>query len=128
MHPLTAKLVELQRIESSNPVTDSVTAQIQTLRRDIPATVLGHYDRLRAAGKVPVAVVLNGSCQGCHLRLSSGAQAQLLNKDDLHLCEHCGRYIYPLRPQADEPGHAVATPAPRVRRKRARWGSLTPAS
>jgi predicted nucleic acid-binding Zn-ribbon protein len=129
MHPIIAQLVELERIESlleSAPAADTaerLAKKAKVLRAEIPAPILAHYDRLEAGGKVGIAPVLNGCCQGCHLSISTGARAELRDKSDVHVCEHCGRYIYPPRP---EPSEAVTDSPPaskasiRSTKKRAR--------
>jgi hypothetical protein len=104
MHPIVAKLIELDRIEAvldSGPAAKAekeLIGQANSLRAEIPTEILARYDQLDARGKGPVVAVINNTCRGCYLRLSTGALAALRDKTEIHICEHCGRYIYPMRP------------------------------
>lgn len=119
MHPVLEKLAELDHLgatlDSIPPAEGKkeLTSKARALRTEISADVLMHYDRLKAGGKRGVAPVVNGTCQACHLQLSSGTAARLLDKSQVHLCENCGCYIYPLHVP---PSCAVSPP---MRRKRA---------
>jgi predicted nucleic acid-binding Zn-ribbon protein len=123
MKNVIAPLFELQTLEgqSSNPDQE---ATIQRLRKKIPPQILGHYDRLRARGKRGVALVRNGVCVECHMRLASGTYATFLRAEDIMICDNCGRYLFldPAMVQAESAGNAASTPAkpPRTRRPRTR--------
>lgn len=121
MHDVTSYLKELSQIESKQTKGLSAEERIKRsvkLRQLIPEPVLNHYDRFVKAGKTPVASVRGGVCQGCYVRLSSGALQKLMRQDDLNLCENCGRYIYPEEPTCQKMEAAAATkPAGRCRIK-----------
>ena len=97
----------LQTLETQSRKTDAV--QIHTLRQGIPAHLLVHYDRLRTRGKKGVAVVRNGVCTGCHLRVATGVHNALLLGQGAIACGNCGSYLY--LPPKQEPA-----PAPKPRR------------
>jgi len=101
-----------QLLRSTEPATPERDAQIRRLRSEIPAPVLGHFDRLLQQGRGGVALVRHGVCGECHLRVSVGTLASLVRPKDLHLCDNCGSYL--LMPQ-DEVGTVAAllTPSPR---------------
>src|SRR5688572_12968443 len=80
----------------------SSNAEIESMRKSIPEAILGHYDRLMARGKKGVAVVKNGTCTGCYMRLASGTMQILMRREDIQLCDTCGRYLY-LPVQVEEP-------------------------
>lgn len=114
MNSVTILLIELQSLEeglekrlSASQRTD-VANQVAKVRGQIPITIQGHYDRLRAVGKKPMAAVVNGACQGCFLSLPYGDILRMRTSDDIHLCEHCGRYIYlkDESPATEEPSKA----------------------
>lgn len=114
MRQTVERLLALQKlILDTDPLTPEAEAEIQRLREQVPAPVLGHFDRLVARGKKAVALVHHGVCSECHLRVSSGTLASLAYGADLHLCDHCGRYL--LLP-ADEPVHPLADCAPPAKR------------
>jgi predicted nucleic acid-binding Zn-ribbon protein len=69
-------------------------ASMETIRKTIPIPILAHYDRLLARGKKGVAVVRNGVCTECHIRVAIGALASLAQEDDIQVCGNCGRYLF----------------------------------
>jgi predicted nucleic acid-binding Zn-ribbon protein len=87
------------------------------IRKTIPGPVLAHYDRLLARGKKGVAVVRNGVCTECHIRVATGALAGLAHGTDIQLCGNCGRYLFL---PADEPviPAGVRPPVKTARRKK----------
>jgi hypothetical protein len=89
-----ANLLKLQAIEfkeTTEPNSESVRTE---LRNIIPPPVLAHYDRLAIRGKKGVAIVRNQVCTGCHMRLPIGTINTLLQRQDVQLCDTCGRYLY----------------------------------
>ncbi len=124
MHDVTSYLKELCECESAakrakDASPEERQKQILKLRQLIPEQILGHYDRFVKAGKVPVIGVRHGVCMGCFVSLSTGALQKLIRQDDLNLCEHCGRYIYPIAEVAPPVAPVEEPKPPRARRGRA---------
>jgi len=120
--PITI-LVKLQALdfqETAEPNSESLRAE---LRKTIPQPVLAHYDRLVARGKKGVAIVRNQVCTGCHMLLPIGTINTLLQRQDVQLCDSCGRYLH-IPEQAEAPP-VVEAPKPAPKRKRK---TLAPAS
>jgi predicted nucleic acid-binding Zn-ribbon protein len=92
MNDVIANLLTLQEIQFGS--RKSTQSEIETLRKTVPEPILGHYDRLIARGKKGVAVVKNGTCTGCYMRLASGTLQILMRRADIQLCDTCGRYLY----------------------------------
>ena len=80
-----------------------VQAGIAALRARLPATALAHHDRLRGRGKRSVAEVRRGVCCGCHLGVASGLLAEVRRVGALHKCDNCGRFLYLVEEEEDEP-------------------------
>lgn len=125
------QLFQLQTLEerADNPEQD---ADVRRLRQKIPSPILGHYDRLRVRGKKGVALVRNGVCSGCHMRLASGAYATLVRGEDIMICDTCGRYLHyipevkpPETPAAPEAADKAKT-GKRVRKKKAATPTAAP--
>ncbi len=114
-----ANLLKLQSIESKDtPESNSVSVR-KELRGIIPQPVLAHYDRLMARGKKGVAIVRNQVCTGCHMRLPIGTINKLLQRQDVQLCDTCGRYLHIPETTAALTEPAPAVPAkPAAKRKR----------
>jgi len=123
MKKVMEPLLALQALEL-DPAreTPENAAEIARLRQAIPAPIIGHYDRLMVRGKKGVALVRNGVCSECHMRLSSGAHSQLLREEDIMVCGSCGRYLYPVHevPAPEASPEAAAADAPKKPRKRAK--------
>ena len=96
LHSQEEQAAELKR--DAEPTT-SVDALIESLRGNIPISVLILHDRLRAKGKRSVAAMRHGVCSGCHLALGVGNAAEV-ERGGLRRCGNCGRYLYPADPQA----------------------------
>jgi predicted nucleic acid-binding Zn-ribbon protein len=124
MRQTVEQLLALQKLTlDTEPLTSEAEAEIRRLRDQVPAPVLGHFDRLVSRGKRAVAIVRHGVCGECHLRVSSGTLASLAYGADLHLCDHCGRYLLlpadePIQPLADVSPPAKQSKKPSARRGR----------
>lgn len=94
MKSILQHLLKLQAIEFSGSEKEKDPAMVSQLRNQIPAQILGHYDRLVARGKKGVADVRRQSCTACHMSVPLGAVLTLRRGDDIVLCENCGRYLH----------------------------------
>jgi len=118
-------LLKMQGIElESRRLTPEQEEQAGKLRAQIPAAVLERFDRLVGRGKRAVAIVRNGVCCECHLRLPSGTLAALAYTTELHYCDNCTRILYlpedePLGLTKGAPS-APAAVKPTVKRSRKR--------
>jgi hypothetical protein len=68
--------------------------EIETLRKAVPQPILDHYDRLAVRGKKGVAILRNGVCTECHMRVPLGTLVTLARGQDVQLCGNCGRYLF----------------------------------
>jgi len=88
------RLLELQDLEMGPRAgTPENQPGIDALRKEIPDPILAHYDRLRVKGKKGVALVRNGVCSGCQMKLATGIHAALLRDEDIAMCDNCARYL-----------------------------------
>jgi predicted nucleic acid-binding Zn-ribbon protein len=62
---------------------------------EVPAELLGLYDRLRAQHTVGAAALRNGRCEGCHLSLNTVdlARIRAAPPDEVLRCEECRRIL-----------------------------------
>jgi predicted nucleic acid-binding Zn-ribbon protein len=116
MKMLMENLVRLQSLECDEPAKPGHAAQIAELRGQIPAPILGHYDRLRARGKKGVAAVRHQVCTGCHMSVPLATVLTLKHGTDVQLCDSCGRYLY-LPPEEESAPAPPPPPPPRRGRK-----------
>jgi hypothetical protein len=95
MKNVMESLFTLQTLQlQSGPGQRNRDGAMEAIRKTIPSMVLTHYDRLLAHGKKGVAIVRNGVCTECHLRVAIGALADLADASDIQVCGNCGRYLY----------------------------------
>jgi predicted nucleic acid-binding Zn-ribbon protein len=122
MRTTVEKLYALQQLQlQTAPASVEREAQIRELREGIPAQILAHFDRMIAQGRKGVALVRNGVCRECHIRVPSGTAASLIQPKDLYLCDNCGRYLLLPLDEITPPAEAPAPlPAPvrKTRKKR----------
>ena len=87
-------LLKLQALELNESDDADTERRISLLRAKIPTQLIGHYDRLRSRGKKGLAAVRNEVCTACHMHVPRGSILTLMHREDIQVCENCGRYIY----------------------------------
>src|SRR4051794_29978791 len=118
MNDILTALVALQDLEfGTKKLAPAKQAAADELRKKIPAPILGHYERLMERGKKGVAIVKNGVCTGCYMRLATGAMGMLLRRGDVQLCDTCGRYLYLPEEPTVAPEPVPVKPAAKRKRK-----------
>ncbi len=119
MRAILENLYALQQLQLQTVAASAERdAKIRKLREKIPAPVLSHFDRLTAVGRKGVALVRDGVCRGCYLRVPSGTAASLARPRDLFLCDNCGAYLLVPLDEINPPADSTSpVPAP-VRKTR----------
>jgi predicted nucleic acid-binding Zn-ribbon protein len=74
-------------------------AEVDTRRNLVTAKVdrgiVTRYTKIAAArGGVAVVPVVEGCCNGCHMRMQPHAVEQMMRGSSLTTCPHCSRYLY----------------------------------
>jgi len=91
MNKTVEDLLLLQNLELGETTK---TPEILALRSTILPKALIQYDRLQQRGKKGVALVRNGVCTGCHIRVTVGTINMLMLGLTPLSCESCGRFLY----------------------------------
>ena len=99
MKTIISRLLVLQDLQLQTPSAQTVTSEIETLRGQIPGTVLDRFDKFIVRGKKGVALVQNGVCRGCQIALPIAKVNELINGNGSQVCGNCGRYLS--LPEAD---------------------------
>lgn len=94
MKKIVETLFTLQRAQSQSRGADENAAELQLLRTQIPNQVLLRFDRFLMRGKKGVAIVRNGVCSECHIKVAIGVFNALILGADIQACGSCGRYLY----------------------------------
>ena len=90
---------EISRLESERTrdlqERDDAQARRKELEASLSASVHSLYERMRAVrGGVAVALVRDGLCTACNVRLRPQIYNEVRTNDALLTCENCGRIMY----------------------------------
>src|SRR6516162_10755669 len=92
---------ELCKLSRDTQRYQEVLDKIESQRAPLPTSILGHYDRRKARGKLAIAPVIRGVCGACHLSIPSGRVADVRRKPaELNVCDNCGAFIYLLEEES----------------------------
>lgn len=104
---------ELGKLSRETEEYREMRDKIESLRAPMPTSILSHYDRRRASGKLSIAPVRRGLCQACHLSIPSGRLADLRRKPrELNVCDNCGAFIYLTEDELAPPSASVSNRTP----------------
>jgi len=97
--PWLRQLAELEgtqrQLKRNSGPNASLAGEIESLRAQLPTSILTHRDAFKARGKLSIAPVTRGVCGACHLAIPRGHVAALRRvTDDLSVCDNCGVFIY----------------------------------
>jgi hypothetical protein len=93
MKEIIKNLLELQTFDFAGKIDAQTERRQSGLRAQVPAQILGHYDRLRARGKKGVALIKGQVCAECHVQVPRNTVLILMHDTDIQICENCGRYL-----------------------------------
>ena len=110
MVKILGELLAVQKLQlETKPLSLETERQILAAREKVPKPMLDRFDRFIARGKSGVAVVRQGVCSECHLRITPGTLASLAYTSEIHVCDHCGRYLF--LPETEPLGLPASSPA-----------------
>lgn len=94
MSKLIDDLLVLQRlVQVGQSLTSEQKAQLESVRKNVPVPVASHFFRQVANGRKGIALVRNGVCGECHLRLPASMVAMLAKDNELLVCESCSSFV-----------------------------------
>ena len=73
---------------------DGLTEERAALCDRVPAYLFKQYETLRHRTLEPIALIKNGTCSGCKLRLSGSTIERARGGMGIVTCEHCSRILY----------------------------------
>jgi predicted nucleic acid-binding Zn-ribbon protein len=82
------------RISEIHGQVDGLTEERAVLCDRVPAYLFKQYETLRARSSEPIALVKNGTCSGCKLKLSGSTIERVRGAMGIVTCEHCSRILY----------------------------------
>ena len=118
MNTFINDLLALQQIlQCGDAATVAQATERSRLEKKIPAPLLAHFLRVRMGDRRGVALVRNGVCGECHIRVSRLTLDNLKRSDDVQLCESCGCYLALPVDEEVEPVASAPAPMPVARRR-----------
>jgi predicted nucleic acid-binding Zn-ribbon protein len=89
---------ELKALEARRRKLEAERQELVSRREELlsslPEHLRSHYLRLRESVPDPIVPVENGTCGGCHLRISEHLLEKLREGREVILCENCSRFLY----------------------------------
>ena len=82
------------RISGIHGQIDGLTEERGALCDRIPAYLFKQYETLRQRSSEPIALIKNGTCSGCKLKLSGSTIERVRGGMGIVTCEHCSRIMY----------------------------------
>ena len=73
---------------------EELTRKRHEALKKLPSHIMEHYERLHETVSDPVAVVEDGTCSGCHLRLSEIVLERVREGREVVICENCSRFLF----------------------------------
>jgi len=73
---------------------DGLSEERAAQRNRIPDYLANQYETLRARASEPIALIKNGTCSGCKLKLSGSTIERVRGGMGIVTCEHCSRILY----------------------------------
>lgn len=103
---LKAKRRELQEVEEAakfqeeefhldiQDATAKLDEKIEEVVSELEPTVQSRYRRLAKALDRVVVPAINGICYGCFVAVATAVATDPDERNRLHNCAHCGRFLY----------------------------------
>ncbi|MGK7311076.1 MAG: hypothetical protein ACN0LA_02460 [Candidatus Longimicrobiales bacterium M2_2A_002] len=103
---LKAKRQDLQEVDAAAKVqeeefnlnieeaTSQLDAKIEEIVEELEPTVRARYRRLDKGLDRVVVPAINGVCYGCFVAVATAVATDPEEKQKLHNCSHCGRFLY----------------------------------
>jgi predicted nucleic acid-binding Zn-ribbon protein len=104
---------ELRKLSRDTEEYREMQDKIESLRSQVPTSILGHYDARKARGKLGIAPVRRGVCGTCHLSIPSGRLADLRRRPgEVNVCDNCGVLIYLTEDELASPSGSASNRIP----------------
>lgn len=68
--------------------------EINNIRSKLPADILEDFDYIKGEKRIAVALLENGVCTGCKIKVSSLTADELNKKNGIVHCDNCSRILY----------------------------------
>ena len=87
--------VSLLAKESIEKSKNEFSAKKEKLVKDMDQKIISFYEKIRKwAGNSAVVKVKKQACYGCFMHINDKTYANVIRKDEIITCPHCGRILY----------------------------------
>lgn len=90
---LLIRLDRLYNLDAENTGTSVITQKIDELKKLIDNRSLTYYERMRKKNNNPFSVVEKNTCSGCHMEIPPLNIKKIQDRDGIHICTYCGRFL-----------------------------------
>ncbi len=90
---LLIRLERLYNLLDNNGPSSVIQAKIDEIKKLIDNRSLRYYEKMRTKLLTPFAIVDKNSCSGCHMGLAPIYLADIKEKDNIKVCNQCGRFL-----------------------------------
>lgn len=84
-----------EEIDKIKKQLENVAKEKRQALANLPSEVLTQYNRVKIRKTAPVAMVEEGQCTGCRMRLSIMLVQEVQTTNTVIFCENCGRILVP---------------------------------
>ncbi len=78
-------------LEQGKPET--IRQKIDDLKKLIDNRSLTYYERMKKKNNNPFAIVEKNSCSGCHMNVPPVELKEIQDREKIHICTYCGRFL-----------------------------------
>lgn len=68
--------------------------KIEEMKDGLDGRIRARLDKMSASHGRAVVPLINGTCYGCFTNIPTAFLSKFSNRDQLHACENCGRFLY----------------------------------
>ena len=90
---LLIRLDRLYNLNSEQSDSLIIVQKIDELKKLIDNRSLTYYERMRKKNNNPFSVVEKNSCAGCHMEIPPLNIKKIQDRDGIHICTYCGRFL-----------------------------------
>lgn len=74
----------------------NLDAKIEEVKSCLEPRIRSRLDKIVGRQQRAIVPLINGTCYGCFTMLPTANLSNFSNRNQLHTCENCGRFLYSL--------------------------------
>jgi len=72
---------------------EAIQQKIDDIKKLIDNRSLTYYERMKKKNNNPFSIVEKNSCSGCHMNIPPVELKQIQDRESIHICTYCGRFL-----------------------------------